>query len=202
MAQEQLLAVMSLQLPIMHRLTLFLILFSLTKNDASSQITSWEEVDDTAFVGTVVVHTPRLGYSYYKNHVFEFGYGLYIGKEDLTIEDEKKLFLENIKKVTHSFNIVIEYSKINKQSVWSPKLSYIFGYFLLGARGDLIWQTHDFKKGYWGSRVGLGFSLYNMGLYAMKELDLKNNNPYRRKWGVSFSTFIWGGKQKYIPKKN
>jgi hypothetical protein len=71
----------------------------------------------------------------------------------------------------------------------------------LAARSDLTWQTHDFKKGYWGSRVGLGISLYNIGLYAMKELDLKNYNPYRQNWGISFSTFIWGGKQKYIPKK-
>jgi len=185
----------------MHRLALFLILFSLTRINASSQIIKWEEVNDTSFVGTILVYAPRLGYSYYKNHVFELGYGLYIGKEDLTIEDEKKLFIENIKKPTHSFNIGIEYSKISRQSIWTPKFSYVFGYFLLGARGDLTWQTHDFKKGYWGSRVGLGISLYNIGLYAMKELDLKNNNPYTQNWGISFSTFIWGGKQKYIPKK-
>jgi hypothetical protein len=185
----------------MHRLTIILILSLLTNIEASSQIIKWEKVDDTSFVGTVIVRAPRLGYSYYKNHVFEFGYGLYIGKENLTIENEKKSFIENIKKANYSFNIGIEYSKINRQSIWTPKFSYVFGYFLVGARGDLTWQTHDFKKGYWGSRVGIGVSLYNIGLYAMKELDLKNNNPYRQNWGISFSTFIWGGKQKYIPKK-
>ena len=184
----------------MNRLFLFLTFFLLTNSNAFSQVIKWEEVDDTSFVGTVLVYAPRLGYSHYRNHVFELGYGLYIGKEDLTIEDNKELFLRNIKKVTHSFNLGIEYSNINKENVWTPKFSYVFGYFLLGARGDFMWQTHDFKKGYWGSRVGLGISLYNIGLYAMKELDLKNDNPYRQNWGISFSTFIWGGRQKYIPK--
>lgn len=185
----------------MNRLILLLIAFSLTSINASSQIIEWDEVDDTSFVGTVLVYAPRIGYSYYKNHVFELGYGLYIGKEDLTIEDERKLFFKNIQKASHSFNIGIEYSKIDRQSIWTPKFSYVFSYFLIGARGDLIWQTHDFKKGYWGSRVGFGISFYNVGLYAMKEIDLKNNNPYRQNWGISFSTFIWGGKQKYIPKR-
>lgn len=184
----------------MQRLFLFLTFFLLTNSDTFSQVIKWEEVDDTSFVGTVLVYAPRLGYSYYRNHVVEVGYGLYIGKEDLTIEDNKELFLKNIKKATHSFNLGIEYSRIDRENVWTPKFSYVFGYFLLGARGDLMWQTEDFKKGYWSSRVGLGISLYNIGLYAMKELDLGNNNPYRQNWGISFSTFIWGGKQKYIPK--
>lgn len=182
------------------QLIIVFLFYFCTSLKSYSQI-KWEIDDDTSFIGTVIVHAPRAGYSYYGSHLAELGYGIYIGKENLTIEDEKKLFLENIKKLSHSLNIGLEYTKISKQTVWAPKASYVAGFFLLAARGDLLWQTNNFKQGYLNARVGLGIGLYNIGIFAMKELNLHNCNPYRQNWGVSFTTFIWGGTQKYIPKK-
>jgi hypothetical protein len=176
------------------------VILLLTTLKSSGQV-NWGPVDDTSFVGTVIIHAPRVGYSYNHNHLVEIGYGIYIGREDLTIDDNRKLFLGNIKKVSHSFNLCLEYTKVGGQSVWAPRLSYVIGFFLLAARGDLVWQTTNLDQGYFNTRVGLGIGLYNVGIFAMKELNLNNGNPYRQNWGVSFTTFIWGGTQKYISKK-
>ena len=122
---------------------------------------------------------------------------MYICNEDNTIENERESNWKNLLQISNSFNLSIEYSKINSVSVWAPKFSYVAGFTFLALRGDVLWQTQNFKKGYLATRIGAGLGFYNIGVFAMKELSLNNSNPYKQNWGISISTFIWGGGQKW-----
>ncbi len=166
------------------------------------QIAKWVDGDEDTLKGTVFIYAPRVGYSYYTSNLVEAGFGLYISKEDNTIEDVKESNRKNyFMQISNSFNLTLEYSKINSKSVWAPKLSYVFSYSIIVARADLLWQTENFKKGYLSSRLGLGIGFYNIGIFAMKNTHFKNDNPYTQKYGVSFTTFVWGGKKIWRVKQ-
>ena len=183
---------------------LLIIITSIFTFTAQGQIAKWVDTDEDedTLKGTVFIYAPRIGYSYYSSSLVEAGFGLYISKEDNTIEDVKESNRKNLMQISNSFNLTLEYSKYNSKSVWAPKLSYVFGYSFIVARADLLWQTENFKKGYLSSRLGLGLGFYNIGIFAMKNTPFKNNNPYVQNWGISFTTYIWGGKKRWKVKPN
>jgi hypothetical protein len=160
------------------------------------QIIGWEDAVFDSTKTKAFVYSPRIGYSYYSSSLAEVGYGLYICNEDNTIEDVKENNLTNLRQISNSFNISVEYTRKNSQSIWAPKFSYVIGYSLIAFRTDLLWQTNNFKVGYLSNRIGAGISFYDIGLFAMKNIQLRKDNPFAQNWGLSFSTIFYGAKKK------